>query len=142
MSVVVNETKYLLSSKLQRVAELNGEGEIALRWYSQELLCFISTFYELYNYAKRMSLVVSSNKQSVHTQFRFHIYVDSHNFEAVESFVYLWSSVNINNNVILVIRLIPLSITPNPTSRSTFPAYCIVQRLVRYVSLKNFRGKA
>ncbi|XP_049315624.1 uncharacterized protein LOC125779109 [Bactrocera dorsalis] len=48
--------------------------------------------------------LLSSNKQSSHSRLGTHVTVDSHNFEVVDNFVYLGTSVNTTNNVSLEIQ--------------------------------------
>ncbi|WP_215796742.1 hypothetical protein, partial [Vibrio anguillarum] len=48
--------------------------------------------------------LLSSNKQSAHSRLGSHVTVDSHNFEVVDNFVYLGTSINNTNNVSLEIQ--------------------------------------
>ncbi|XP_054086050.1 putative uncharacterized transposon-derived protein F52C9.6 isoform X2 [Zeugodacus cucurbitae] len=115
----------LLLEKIIRAAELNREGTIFYK--SVQLLAYAddidiigsnnravcSAFSRLDKEAKRMGLVVnedktkyllSSNKQSAHSRLGSHVTVDSHNFEVVDNFVYLGTSINNTNNVSLEIQ--------------------------------------
>ncbi|XP_054091506.1 uncharacterized protein LOC105219282 isoform X2 [Zeugodacus cucurbitae] len=115
----------LMLERIIRAAELNREGTIFYK--SVQLLAYAddidiignntravsSAFSRLDKEAKRMGLVVnedktkyllSSNKQSAHSRLGSHVTVDSHNFEVVDNFIYLGTSINSNNNVSLEIQ--------------------------------------
>ncbi|XP_049318579.1 LINE-1 retrotransposable element ORF2 protein isoform X1 [Bactrocera dorsalis] len=115
----------LLLEKIVRAAELNRAGTIFYK--SVQLLAYAddidiiglntravsSAFSRLNKEATQMGLAVnegktkyllSSNKQSSHSRLGFHVTVDSHNFEVVDNFVYLGTSINTTNNVSLEIQ--------------------------------------
>ncbi|XP_054085666.1 LINE-1 retrotransposable element ORF2 protein isoform X1 [Zeugodacus cucurbitae] len=115
----------LMLEKIIRAAELNREGTIFYK--SVQLLAYAddidiigsnnravcSAFSRMDKEAKRMGLEVnedktkyllSSNKQSAHSRLGSHVTVDSHNFEVVDNFVYLGTSINNTNNVSLEIQ--------------------------------------
>ncbi|XP_054084799.1 uncharacterized protein LOC128921370 [Zeugodacus cucurbitae] len=115
----------LMLEKIIRAAELNREGTIFYK--SVQLLAYAddidiignntravsSAFSRLDKDAKRMGLVVnedktkyllSSNKQSAHSRLGSQVTVDTHNFEVVDNFVYLGTSINNTNNVSLEIQ--------------------------------------
>ncbi|XP_054089770.1 LINE-1 retrotransposable element ORF2 protein isoform X1 [Zeugodacus cucurbitae] len=115
----------LMLEKIIRAAELNREGTIFNK--SVQLLAYAddidiigsnnravcSAFSRMNKEAKRMGLEVnedkskyllSSSKQSAHSRLGSHVTVDSHNFEVVDNFVYLGTSINNTKNVSLEIQ--------------------------------------
>ncbi|XP_054089974.1 putative uncharacterized transposon-derived protein F52C9.6 isoform X1 [Zeugodacus cucurbitae] len=115
----------LMLEKMIRAAELNRDGTIFYK--SVQLLAYAddidiigsnnravcSAFSRMDKEAKRMGLEVnedktkyllSSSKQSAHSRLGSHVTVDSHNFEVVDNFVYLGTSINNTNNVSLEIQ--------------------------------------